>query len=288
MVVFTAAEAEARSRRFQALEKAPGFRESPIIDLRPEQRRRRRRRRSIKEQVRRRKKKSKIIRILTSPKTTLALGATLGALIAGPVAIGRGLLSVGRFVVPKTLGGAVRTALLGSTAVGILLSSPKARAFAKARLTDPFGPGRVIGGIIEDPSSVLPSGVAAGAPGGQQSFFDKLKDILKRGGPLAAATALGVGLVPVGRAALARFRERRAAAPLIPTGVPPTALLPSIPSLTPTTQPLGAVQKPIEEKELIAAAPVAMPSIKITNKPQINISFRKSRRFINQQIFVKG
>lgn len=66
----------------------------------------------------------------------------------------------------------------------------------------------------------------------------------------------------------------------------PIAQLPPTPQLQPSLEPFGATQ-PLEEVVAPEMIPTAMPSIKITNKPQINISFKKSRRFINQQVLVK-
>jgi len=51
-------------------------------------------------------------------------------------------------------------------------------------------------------------------------------------------------------------------------------------------QPLGAV-KPTEKPAEELKAPKRMPSIRIINKPEINIRFSKSRSFINQQLLVK-
>jgi len=191
--------------------------------------------------------------------------------------VGRAL----RFAAPKTLKQAIGFSLAAPTLVGVL-SLPEGRKFI-GRIFDPvrrFATGQQIVGIVKDPSSVLPSGVSP-ITGTQETFLTKLKDILKKGGPLAAATALGVGLIPATKLAISKLR-----APSIPSAVLPKALLPSLPSLTPRTEPLGAVEKTVTtQPEEIVTTP--LPSIKITNKPEINISFRKSRKLINQQVLIK-
>jgi len=194
--------------------------------------------------------------LLVPPVRVFALGAArktgvrAAKVLSTPLGIGGVLTGAGAITTSPTLRGVLKSAL-----------SPKAT----------FRRGRGLGAIIEDPSKLLPAGKTAG---------EKVRDILKEAGPAAAgAAALTAAAVAVTR----RIR----AGPKTPAQAPPIGLLPSIPSLTPSTQPLGAVEKPIEPEAIVAAQPVSMPSIKITNKPQINIRFSKSRRFINQQVLVK-
>lgn len=240
-------------------------------------RRRRARRRDVIRLGRRkrRKPKSKFLRILTSPKTTLALGATLAGLLVAPAAIGRGVL-FGLRGLGRGFFGTPKRAFLTATGIGILQTSPKARTFLKEKLRDPTAGGRILGGVIEDPSQLFPT--AAESP------FGRVGEFAKRAGIVGAGAALAAGAV----ATVQRFRERRAArAAVIPSAVLPTGILPATPSLTPRTEPLGAVEK--ETPVPISPPPLRdIPRpIKITNKPQINISFRKSRRFINQQVLVR-
>lgn len=197
------------------------------------------------------------LRVLTSPKTTIALGATL-ATILFPAAIGRIALGAGKFIVKKP-----KTALLGiPTAAGILAVSPKARKLIDPRET--FKRGKGLGGIIEDPSKLrLPK---------DKTLKEKVIEVGKTAGLIGGAAAAVVG----GAAVVKKIKEK------IPSVRQPTGTLPAPPSITAITQPLGAVEKP---KGAISK-PIT-PTIKINNNPTIDIRFSKSRRFINQQILVK-
>lgn len=208
------------------------------------------------------------LRVLTSTKTTAVLGATLGALLFPSAALGL-VKSAGRAAAPKTFGGAVRTAILAPVAGGLIVSSPKIRDIAKRTLSPSaqFERGKFIGGLIEDPSGLLPEQETAGSVG------ERIRQVAGAAGLVAGGIAAATGGVILAKKAV------RGAAPItfqqLPSSVAPVI-----------EQPLGAVQPPEEEKKV---APTQLPTIKITNKPQnnIDISFRKSKKFINQQVLVR-
>jgi len=211
------------------------------------------------------------LRVITSPKTTLALGATLGALLFAPAAalgIARG---VGRLLVPKTL----TQALLIPSAATILVSSPTARRAARGVLTGE--PGRVAASLIEK------------APKTTKKKAEKT-GLLGLGA--AAIAGLGLGAVVAKKAkttieqipipSIPRLPQRKKAVVDVPTG-----LLPAPPSLTPTTPPLGAVQQVEEVTPVIPVEKIQPMKITNTFNPTIDIRFSKSKRFINQQINLK-
>jgi len=241
-------------------------------------------------------KRKKVISLGVSPITAkkkrrtkketrviIAKGVLTGAtLAAGGLALGvarTGALALGAL---KGLVGTPKRAALTVTGIGILQTSPKARTFIKGKLTDPTGTGREIGKIIEDPSKLQPSA--------QQTPLEKIKETAKTAGLIGGGAALAAAVV----AATKAFRERGSPKAALPSGLPvgipsaalPVAILPAEPSLSTRTQPLGAVQP--QPEPTTTAQPVAtMPDIKITNKPEIDIRFSKSRKFINQQVLVK-
>jgi len=228
------------------------------------------RRKTTKE---RRAELSLPLRIITSPKTTVGLGLILGTLI-NPLAAGRIGLGLLRGT-GRTFFGTFGRSFSTLTGIGILTTSPLARGFLARRLRDPTRTGREIGKLIEDPSKLLPEG--------EETTGGKFRDILERAGLVGGAAVLGAA----GISAVQRFRERRQEQAVIPSQAFPSAILPAQPSLTPRTQPLGAAEKEVEPEAILPVEPIKLPSIKITNKPQINISFRKTRRFINQQVLIK-
>lgn len=206
----------------------------------------------------------KAVGFVTSPRLTALLAGTLGGLVGGPIT-------------------AIKSFAVGGLAAGALAESPRLRQLAKEKILRPEKGGEFLGGFIEDPT----------LPTRDKTFKEKVVSGLKTGGLIGAGlTAAVVGGAAIKKAA-ETIRERGLPGlpgiPSIkkPSETPPIAFLPAPPSLTPTTPPLGAVEKPIEEKAVPPA--LALPSIKITNKPQniIDIRFSKSRKFINQQVIVK-
>ena len=207
------------------------------------------------------KKRSLPIRILTSPKTTLALVGTLAALT-----IPGALPAIGRLLVPKTIGGAVKTAFV----VGAVSAVP-----SLATTFNPFRAGQKAAPFIADPSKLLPK---------EKTLKEKVVDVAKVGGLGVAAAAALVGSAALIAKAAKRLKSGVPGLPGLP-GLPgaPGVILPSAPVIS---QPFGPAKKPEVEKpkELLQAR---APDIRIVNKPEINIRFSKSRKFINQQLLVR-
>lgn len=216
------------------------------------------------------KKKAPLpIRILTSPKTTLALAGILGAIAFPATALGIAK-GVGRLFVPKTLRGAAGTIF----AAGILTGAPGLIKFITPKGI--FEKGKVVGPIIEDPSLLL--------PGAEETLGEKIKDVAITAGLGAAAVAALVGAASVIAKAAKKLKPGVPGLPGLP-GFPGAPGLPAAP--TPViSQPFGPVKKP-EPERLKEILPARVPDIKIINKPEINISFRKSRKFINQQLLIR-
>jgi len=198
------------------------------------------------------------LKVITSPVLTAGLVATLGTLLfpAAGLAVGR---AAAKILVPKTLGGAAKTAFV----VGAITAAPEI-----AKTFNPFEAGRKAAPFIADPSKLLPKDTTP--EGVKEKVIDIVKDAGLVGG--AAAAVAGAGLL-VAKAVKKKVKS------IIPSVSAPIAAVPLITSIK---EPLGAVQKPVS----IQAPIPKMPSIKITNKPEININFRKSKKFINQQVLI--
>ena len=146
------------------------------------------------------------LRILTSPKLTIGLGLTLGALLTGgalapaatgailrgaPAVLGKGALKVGKALVPKTVKGALIGAVAVPTGIGLLKASPKARE----TLVKTFDPresvkrGEYLAGIIEDPDTLRTQLK-------EEGLWETIKSSAKGGGKYAAiaAAVLGAGV----------------------------------------------------------------------------------------------
>ena len=209
------------------------------------------------------KKRSLPIRILTSPKTTLGLTAILGGLLFPAAAA-----AAGRLLIPKTIGGAAKTAFV----VGAVSAVP-----SLATTFNPFRAGRKAAPFIADPSKLLPK---------EKTLKEKVVDVAKVGG-----LGVGVAAALLGSAALISKAAKRlkSGAPGLP-GLPGLPGAPGVflPAAVPPTisQPFGAAEKPTPEKpkEILQAK---VPDIRIVNKPEINIRFSKSRKFINQQLLIR-
>ena len=207
---------------------------------------------TIGEQLARREKLPAPLRLISSPVLTGGLLGTLG-LLTGTFGI---LPALGVFGGVPTL-------------AGILKKSPKAEKILREKLLQPEKFGERIGGFIEDPLKPFeePKKKAKG-------IIQKIKEkpiipILGTAGVIAGAAAL----LPV-------VREKLKKAPDL------IALTPAI--STQPFQPLAPVQKPVEEKIAVAEPVIQKPiSIKNTFNPNIDISFKKTRRFINQQVVIK-
>jgi len=211
----------------------------------------------------RRVKLKKPVTVKKSLLTGLAVGTAFATGLTGA-----GRLALG-FIGRKALARPVLSFIGIPAVTGVLLTSPTAREFISPKGS--LQRGKAVGSAIEDPSGFL---------AGIRGTAGKLAPAV------IPATLLAGGLV-LGGKILGKIKDRDISLPSLPSRQIPIAQLPvaTAQALTPTTAPLGAVQKP---KPIEEVKPVkAVPSVKIVNKPQVNVSFRKSRRFINQQVVVK-
>lgn len=202
------------------------------------------------------------------------------------------------FIGKSFLGTTART-LSTLTGVGIFAESPIIRKAVIGRVKDPLSFGRKIGRGVETgfqvletekkirrvPQSLVPnitlrSGLTATAlPSGELvrserlPIIPKIKEKVKDLAPSIIIPGLAAGIGALTTALLLREKDTK----LVP-------LLP-IPS---QIQPIGVAKKIVEEEKPKVPTPT-MPSItnKINVSPEININFRKSRKFINQQILVR-
>jgi len=202
------------------------------------------------------------IKILASPKTTVALAATLAAITP----IGRAAV----FAVGKaTTGFAARNPLLvglgAPTVAGALIASPSLRKTA-LEAADPrkaVERGKRFGEFVEKPDSKIGDALLKGA---------------KTAGLLGAGAAAAALIVPAIIKKVKKKKEQ--VVEIIPT-IPEA--LPILPATVP--DPIGAAEKPPTEEKVVE--PLKPMQIKNVFKPSVDISFKKSKRFINQQINVK-
>ena len=203
------------------------------------------------------------LRFITSPKLTAVLAGTLTALVTRS---------------PKAT---AKAFFLGGGVAGLLKASPKARTFVKEKILAPEKTGEALAGFLEDPKTLLPKE--------KETFKEKVIDATKTAGLIGGGAAIVAGGVALGKKIKAAKIPKipsliGPSVAQVPSQVLPAAILPARPSITPLSQPLGAVQKPIESKVDVAPR---VPSVVNTFNPQINIKISKSRRFINQQVLVK-
>ncbi len=180
-----------------------------------------------------------------------------------------------KFVVPKTPFGIVRAVVGVPIVTGVALAAP---SLVKG-IFDPrkgVERGKAIGEILADPSKLLPK---------EKPLREKVKEVAKTAGLVAGAAAAGLGVVAVAKKKIKEVKIPKL--PEIKAAELPAAILPSPPP-SKILEPFGAAQPTPPAEPLPAAAP-AMPAIsnKITFKPEINIRFSKSRKFINQQLLMR-
>jgi len=208
----------------------------------------------------------KALSILTSPKTTLALGATLGTLLIGPAVVGAAALRGGAAIVGGLSKSFITRPL--ATTVGVV-----AAPFAVGLATTPEARRFFTGGFQRGKK----------APKAIESLLEKGKEKVSGISPrskAAAAAVVGGAAIVAGGTALAKAARAK-----VPT---PTAPIGQLPTLGDTFQPLAPVKKPEEKVAIVEAiAPVKPMKIINTFNPTIDISFKKSKRFINQQINVR-
>lgn len=168
-------------------------------------------------------------------------------------------------------------AFLGTAIIGgILQTSPTARGVVVEKIKDPTKIGRGIGEIIEDPTRLLPK---------EKTIRERVAEVVKKAGIPAGIAAAVVGAAVAVPKAAKRVKEKFfPAAPQVisPEKLPADVFQAQPVQVAPQIQPVGVVQPAPTPKEVIPVAP-ALPSIKNVFKPSIEISFRKSRKLINQQ-----
>lgn len=158
-----------------------------------------------------RAKLSAPLRVLTSLKTTAVLGAVLGTLLAPATAL-KSVRAVGKFIMPKTIKGALIGAVAVPTAVGVLSSSPKLRKGIKTAL-DPresVKRGKALGEIIEDPKKTKTILGITEDMTTKEKVLAGLKKAGKFGAIIAGAGALAVGVKKVLPTAQKILAERKA------------------------------------------------------------------------------
>jgi len=221
---------------------------------------------TVKRGRRRAKEKRKTLpkplRILTSEVTTGVLAGTAAALAFPATAVGLASRSVS-FLAKRPL----FTAFGLPTLIGVGLTAP-----SLVRQLSPAASlrrGRAVGEFVE--TGELPFGLDV--PG-----------LISKFGP---AGLIGAGALAAGAAGVAGLRGLRGragrAAPTVTSqvGIVPPISTGVVEPLGPAVQPKPAIEEVKEVGKPVAVKPT---SIKITNKPKIDISFRKSKRFINQQV----
>lgn len=215
---------------------------------------------SISSQLQRIKTLPKPIRILASPTLTSVLSGTLAGLVTGSPLTGL-----------KTFGGV-------GLGLGIATTSPKAVSFIK-RKAKPVGAGEFVGSAIESIGKQS-----------KKSLSDTIKEGAKKAGLLGAGVAAGAGAIVAGKKLLEKVKVGKTPdlSTIIPRGAAVSTIQQQPSELQPQFQSFGAAEKPPKEEKVVPVTQT-MPTInnRISVKPEINISFRKSRKFINQQIFAR-
>lgn len=211
------------------------------------------------------KKRSLPLRILTSPKTTLALtGILAGFLFPGATA------AIATRIIPKKIP-VVKTLFIA----GALTAVP-----SLAKTFNPFKAGQKAAPFIADPSKLLPEK--------DKPFKEKVIDVAKAGGLGVGVAAALIGVAALIGKGIKKLKPGQAGLPGLPglPGAPgvslPAAMAPVI------SKPFGVAEKPAPEKPAALPGVPAQPiNIKILNNPEINIRFSKSRKFINQQLLIR-
>jgi len=212
------------------------------------------------------------LRIIASPKTTVALASGLGALLGFRGAGAKGILKG----VAKGFG----FGTIGVTAPSVIQTFPEASKLF-------FDPTKRIGEIEELPE----------APGKIAGFFtDKFVDVKETVKDIPPIVLGGLGglaggaiAVPIVKTIIETVKGRKEKEIIIPETIIPSTQFSQLPTVVqPQQQPIGAVQQEVVEEKPKAIQTVATPNIINKNvfNPEINISFKKSRKFINQQILV--
>lgn len=147
----------------------------------------------------------KIVKALTSLKTTAVLGTVLAAEL-NPAAAARVVGSLAKSLVPKTALGAVKAAVVVPTAAGVLASSKTARKIATKALhpVENIKRGEKIGELIDNPKAATEIlGLEE-----KETLGEKIKTGLKAAGVIGGAAALGAGAVAAVKK-VKEFKEKR-------------------------------------------------------------------------------
>ena len=186
-----------------------------------------------------------LTKIKTLPKPLRFLASPK---LTGALVTGLGIATGGIAV----LGKSILTGLAIPTLAGVIQVSPKAEKILVGRLTKPEKLGETIGAFIEDPKK-------------------KVKEI-----PPLVAGLIGAGAVVGGAELIKKVKGVKIPKLPVSKSIGEKGVLPTGATFT----PLAPVEKPIEEK------PIAVKPVQIKNifKPEVNISFKKSKKFINQQV----
>ena len=174
---------------------------------------------------------------------------------------------VGKFFVPKTLKGSLIAAATIPATIGVATTKPGRKIIST--VFDPrkgFARGQATPEFI----SSLGKGIKEGkVPSGLTG--------LQKAGLIGGAAALGAGALVIGKKAKEKisFFRGNTGAPAVPFARTSQALAPvkQIPEPV-AVMPVEALQKPVTIKNIF--------------KPSIDISFRKSKRFINQQNLIRA
>ena len=233
---------------------------------------------TIAEQLEKRKDWSLPARVITSPLLTVGLASILGGM---GVAVGAPILGT------TIAGGAAKTGLAAGAAIegaSLLSSSPTLLGAVTTRLLRPGELGGTIGTGIEEGKGFI------------ENIIDTGKDVIEDiPGGAATAGALAGGAAVAGAPIIIKiFEEFKGTdngdkVPEI-TDLPSSQVVavPPFEGQPAALQPLAPVKQPVEEKPVAVGAPQKPVTIKNTFKPSVDISFKKSKKFINQQVLIKG
>jgi len=161
-----------------------------------------------------------LVKVMTSPKTTIALGATLATLLtagalapaatgaalrAAPVAAVKIIPKTLKFIAPKTVKGALGMAIGVPVAVGVLKGSPKARELVKKTLDPREGikRGAEIAKMIEDPKQLTEQLKKEG-------LWETIKSGAKKGGKYGAIAAGVLGVAAIAKKGVPFIKEKLA------------------------------------------------------------------------------
>lgn len=228
---------------------------------------------SIGEQLRKRKDLPTVFRLASSPFLTGALVGTLG-LITGTLPI------VGALGVAGGI----------PTVAGVVKASPKIEALIKEKILEPEEFGARIGEFLEDPITPIVDLGGEIIQDVKEKVKETVKDVKKKTKDVKKKVKdipivnLGLGAVGLGAGAVI--------IPKIIESFKGAGAIPDVIGQTPAIQtsafvPLSPVQQPKPTPPAIVEKKQKPLTIKNTFNPTIDISFKKNKKFINQQINIR-